>query len=125
MMRRTPLRSKSVKPKKRDPSKVPEHNRKESDRKDQKALDACRGEDCYIMAPGICKRVPGDPTVVPAHQNFGKGMGLKVPDKFTVPACGLCHAHYDTSGTAREVKRALWDWAYTRWLPVRKSKIGY
>lgn len=50
-------------------------------------------------------------------------MGLKVHDKFTVPACHFCHALYDQSGIDREIKRATFDWAYTRWEPVRASKL--
>ena len=52
---------------------------------------------------------------MPAHQNQGKGTGLKVPDRFTVPACYHCHTLYDQSGLDREHKRATWDWGYTRW----------
>ncbi|WP_427937014.1 hypothetical protein [Achromobacter marplatensis] len=87
-----------------------------------KCLAACRGECCYLRFPG-CASYPEDPTVVPAHQNEGKGMGLKVPDRFTVPACHFCHALYDQSGIDREIKRATFDWAYTRWVPVRASKM--
>jgi hypothetical protein len=88
-----------------------------------KYLAACRGERCYLQFAGCCS-YEGDPTVVPAHQNEGKGMGLKVPDRFTVPACHFCHALYDQSGIDREVKRATWDWGYTRWEPVRAQKMA-
>lgn len=87
-----------------------------------KYLAACKGECCYLRFPG-CASYPEDPTVVPAHQNEGKGMGLKVHDRFSVPACHFCHALYDQSGTDREIKRATFDWAYTRWVPVRASKM--
>ncbi|RSE90763.1 DUF1364 family protein [Achromobacter aegrifaciens] len=86
-------------------------------------LAACRGECCYLRFPG-CRSYEKDPTVVPAHQNEGKGMGLKVHDRFTVPACHFCHALYDQSGIDREIKRATWNWAYTRWVPVRASKMN-
>ncbi|WP_232482042.1 hypothetical protein [Achromobacter denitrificans] len=86
-------------------------------------LAACRGERCYLQFSGCCS-YEGDPTVVPAHQNEGKGAGLKVPDRFTVPACHFCHALYDQSGIAREIKRATWSWAYTRWEPVRTQKMA-
>lgn len=85
-------------------------------------LKACRGQECFLRMPG-CASYAGDPTVVPAHQNQGKGAGLKVPDRFTVPACHHCHTLYDQSGMAREFKRAAWDWAYTRWSQVRDSKM--
>ena len=60
---------------------------------------------------------------MPAHQNQGKGTGLKVPDRFTVPACYHCHTLYDQSGLDREHKRATWDWGYTRWEPVCAAKL--
>ncbi|MBD9476478.1 hypothetical protein IB268_26445 [Achromobacter sp. ACM01] len=88
-----------------------------------KYLAACKGECCYLNFPG-CKSYQDDPTVVPAHQNEGKGMGLKVHDKFTVPACHFCHALYDQSGIDREIKRATFDWAYTRWAAARASKMN-
>ncbi|CAB3931604.1 hypothetical protein LMG6000_02237 [Achromobacter insolitus] len=90
---------------------------------DSKYLAACRGERCYLQFAGCCS-YEGDPTVVPAHQNEGKGMGLKVHDKFTVPACHNYHTLYDQSGIDREVKRATWDWGYTRWEPVRARKMA-
>lgn len=88
-----------------------------------KYLAACRGECCYLNFPG-CKSYQDDPTVVPAHQNEGKGTGLKVHDRFTVPACHFCHALYDQSGIAREIKRSTWNWAYTRWEPMRAQKMA-
>lgn len=88
-----------------------------------KYLAACRGECCYLNFPG-CKSYQDDPTVIPAHQNEGKGTGLKVPDRFTVPACHFCHALYDQSGIDREIKRATFDWAYTRWAVARASKMN-
>ncbi|WP_026384690.1 DUF1364 family protein [Achromobacter xylosoxidans] len=100
--------------KRRAPKKRPGH--------EPKYLAACRGERCYLQFAGCCS-YEGDPSVVPAHQNEGKGMGLKVHDKFTVPACHFCHALYDQSGIDREIKRATFDWAYTRWEPVRAEKM--
>ncbi|MBN3270142.1 hypothetical protein CUR95_24075 [Bordetella bronchiseptica] len=97
--------------------------KKRSGYHDPKYLAACRGERCYLQFAGCCS-YEGDPTVVPAHQNQGKGTGLKVPDRFTVPACYYCHTLYDQSGLDREVKRATWDWGYTRWEPVRAEKMA-
>lgn len=88
-----------------------------------KYLAVCKGESCFLNLPG-CRRIPGDDTVVPAHQNQGKGMGLKVADKFTVPACFHCHTQYDQSGLDRSMKRAAWDWAYSRWDVARARKMG-
>lgn len=132
MMRRThmkrgaPLRSKAAAPKRRDPSKVPAHGRKPSDRRDQKALDACRGEDCYLALPWVCRRIPRDATVVPAHENQGKGMGLKACDRRSVPACFLCHTEYDQGRLfTRDQKREMFNNAIALWEPRRKQKIGY
>ncbi|CCJ51927.1 DUF1364 family protein [Bordetella bronchiseptica] len=120
MSRKTPLRASTglarAAIKRRAPKKRPGYH-------DPKYLAACKGECCYLRFPG-CRSYPEDPTVVPAHQNEGKGMGLKVHDKFTVPACFHCHALYDQSGIDREIKRATFDWAYTRWVPVRAGKLG-
>lgn len=110
--RQAPLQRAAIKrraPKKR-PGHAPEYTA------------AIKGECCYLRFPG-CLSYEKDPTVVPAHQNEGKGMGLKVHDRFTVPACHFCHALYDQSGIARDIKRATFDWAYTRWEPVRASKM--
>ncbi|KAK74670.1 DUF1364 domain-containing protein [Bordetella bronchiseptica] len=101
--------------KRRAPKKRPGYH-------DPKYLAACRGERCYQQFAGCCS-YKGDPTVVPAHQNQGKGTGLKVPDRFTVPACYHCHTLYDQSGLDREHKRATWDWGYTRWEPVCAAKL--
>lgn len=75
---------------------------------------------CYLQVPGVCC---GDTaTVVPAHRNEGKGMGLKVPDKLTVPACHACHYAYDQGADmSREEKRQLWNAAYDRWSAYRDS----
>lgn len=101
--------------KRRAPKKRPGYH-------EPKYLAACRGERCFLSFPG-CHSYVGDPTVVAAHRNQGKGMGLKVPDVFTVPACHFCHSVYDQSGMDREFKRAAFDWAYTRWSAARKLKM--
>ncbi|GBH24542.1 hypothetical protein BvRS1_15910 [Burkholderia vietnamiensis] len=93
--------------------------------KDAKYLAACRGEPCYLLIPGICPRRPADETVVPANRNEGKGMGLKVPDELTVPACYWCHAEYDQGHKlTRDEKRETWNDGFRRWLPVRNEKMG-
>lgn len=88
---------------------------------DKKMLAACRGEVCWLAIPGVCR---GDvATVVPAHRNEGKGMGLKVADALTVPACMHCHAEYDQGHhLTRDEKRAIWDSAFARWTKVRDLK---
>ncbi|MBO9333225.1 DUF1364 family protein [Achromobacter xylosoxidans] len=106
-LQRAPIR-------RRAPKKRPGH--------EPKYLAACRGERCFLSFPG-CHSYVGDPTVVAAHRNQGKGMGLKVPDVFTIPACHFCHSVYDQSGMDREFKRAAFDWAYTRWSAARAIKM--
>ncbi len=94
---------------------------------DQKMLDACRGEPCYLRVPGLCALNPKDPTVVDCHGNWadtGKGLGLKAADRFSVPGCGPCHYWLDFGTTAtREEKRAVFFDALRRWEPVRAAKL--
>lgn len=49
-----------------------------------------------------------DGTVVAAHSNEGKGMGIKSPDHTIMFLCHRCHSEYD-SGTimTKEEKRAF------------------
>lgn len=99
--------------------------RKDTGRTDQKALDACRGQPCYLRIPGICLGPHRTDTTVPAHQNEGKGMGLKVPDLQSVPACFACHSEYDQGHLfTREEKRGFFYTAHGQWQPVRQGLIG-
>ena len=84
-----------------------------------KLMLACRGQCCFLRFPGICRSYEGDPTVVAAHENQGKGMGLKVADDRTVPACFDCHAEYDQGKMSREQKRDAWLEAFAAWQPIR------
>lgn len=120
MIRRSPM-PRSTKPLTRTP--MVKRSRKRRAGHDKVMLTACKGHECFLQMPG-CRSYKGDPTVVPAHQNEGKSIGLKVPDRFTVPACHHCHAMYDQSGYDRALKRARFDWAYTRWSALRDSKAG-
>lgn len=88
-----------------------------------KYLEACRNEPCYLRIPGVCN---GDwTTCVPAHRNEGKGMGLKVSNHLTLPACHACHVEYDQGKRfVREEKRGMWNDAYAEWEPVRARKMG-
>lgn len=55
-----------------------------------KALrDLCRGRACACC--GI-----RDETVIPAHRNKGKGMGIKSTDATVAPLCFGCHMDYDS-----------------------------
>jgi hypothetical protein len=89
---------------------------------DKRMLDACRGQSCWLVVPGIqCSSMA---TVVPAHENMGKGMGLKVPDSRTVPACHACHAEFDQGRIfSRDEKRAIWIKAFGRWSAYRGELI--
>lgn len=90
-----------------------------------KYLAACRGERCYLQIPGVCRLRDPDETCVPAHRNEGKGMGLKVDNRLTLPACYWCHAEYDQGRLfAREYRREIWNDAYAEWEPVRARKMG-
>ncbi|WP_116791440.1 nuclease domain-containing protein [Achromobacter dolens] len=90
-----------------------------------KYLAACRGEPCYLQIPGVCRGERD--TVVPCHANwsdYGKGMGIKAPDIYTVPGCARCHFCLDQGVTLTKAeKRATWEWAYTRWSAARASKL--
>lgn len=94
---------------------------------DRKLLDACRGQDCYLNVPGVCLRIPQDPTVVDCHGNWadtGKGLGLKAADRYSVPGCAACHQWLDVLTVAtREEKRAVFFDALARWEPVRTRKV--
>lgn len=91
-----------------------------------KYLAACRGESCFLQIPGVCRGE--QETVVPCHANwsaYGKGMGIKAKDVFTVPGCFRCHACLDQGFSLTDAeKRATWEWAYNRWLPVRAGKMS-
>lgn len=90
-----------------------------------KYLAACRGETCFLQIPGICRDELE--TVVPCHANwsaYGKGMGIKAKDIYTVPGCFRCHLCLDQGfSLTDDQKRATWEWAYNRWLPVRAGKL--
>lgn len=127
LVRRTPLRNKA--PMARAPWKRSgKRKHKIEGHHDQKMLDACRGESCYLLVPAVCPGIPEDPTVVDCHGNWadlGKGFGIKAKDKFSVPGCGSCHYWLDFGTTAsREVKRITFFDALARWEPVRAAKLG-
>ena len=93
-------------------------------------IDACRGEECYLLVPGVCCSIGwSHESVVDCHSNqsrHGKAGAMKADNKFTVPGCGPCHRWIDqnTVGTPRQVKFDVWDRAYERWEPVRARKLG-
>jgi hypothetical protein len=89
-------------------------------------LALCRGQDCYLLVPGVLHHPRA--TVVPAHSNqaiHGKGMALKALDAYTVPGCAECHREIDQGNRFTKTEKfALWDAAYARWEPVRARLIA-
>jgi hypothetical protein len=56
-----------------------------------------------------------DGTVVGAHANINKGMGMKVSDALVAPLCYTCHAELDQGKEmSREEKRDFWNRAYIK-----------
>lgn len=101
------------------------HKKKPKPGKDPKMLEACRGEPCYLVVPGVC--LPSAESVVPCHSNeqqHGKGMGKKADDKYTVPGCTACHAWLDQGRAPREERFGTWRAAHREWEPVRAAKLG-
>lgn len=99
--------------------------RKKSAGHDKATLNLCRGQICYLRVPDVCRSYDGDPTVVPCHGNgseFGKGMGIKAADEFTVPGCFYCHAWLDQGSADREIKDATFKAALEAWT-IDRQKI--
>jgi hypothetical protein len=54
-----------------------------------------------------------DGTVVAAHRNEGKSMGMKVSDALVAPLCFSCHRDLDQGkDLTREQRREMWNQAY-------------
>lgn len=54
-----------------------------------------------------------DGTVVAAHRNEGKGMGIKVSDALVAPLCITCHFELDQGKQmTRDERRDFWNRAY-------------
>lgn len=126
LQRRTPLRSTTWL--KQTAGLVPSPFKKKRPKRrpmaERRYTLACRGEPCYLLIPGA----PDHKNVVPCHSNqqiHGKGMGIKADDEKTVPGCGWCHRAIDQGNwLTKEERRAYWDDAYARWLPVRTLKLA-
>jgi hypothetical protein len=118
-MKRSPLVRKT--PMARGTAPMKARARKARTSQDKTYLSACRGQLCFLSIAGVC-RSESD-TVVPCHANwadYGKGMGIKAKDIYTVPGCMRCHAELDQGfSLTKEAKRAVWEWAYTRWSAIR------
>ena len=95
-----------------------------------KFIDACRGEECYLLVPGVCCSVGwAHPSVVDCHSNqsrHGKAGARKADNIYTVPGCSQCHAWIDQNrvGAPKQEKYDVWDRAYGRWESVRAAKMG-
>jgi hypothetical protein len=56
-----------------------------------------------------------DGTVVAAHRNEGKGMGIKVSDALVAALCVRCHFELDQGkDMTREERREFWNQAYIK-----------
>ena len=114
--RKAPANLKRSAFKRRAPKKRPGH--------DKAMLEACRGQHCYLAIPDVCC---GDTeTTVPCHANwssYGKALGLKALDKYTVPGCWTCHAWLDSGKAPKDEKRQAWESAYKRWSNYRDGAL--
>ncbi|MFT0547471.1 nuclease domain-containing protein [Allopusillimonas ginsengisoli] len=110
MMKRSPFKRTS-------PKKRTGHNKA--------MLAACKDQPCYLRIPGVC--IGGTETVVPCHANwpeYGKGMGLKAKDIYTVPGCFACHAWLDQGPASKVEKKNAWEASYQVWNSVREIKLA-
>lgn len=72
----------------------------------KKLLETMR--DCPCGHCGI-----NDGTVVAAHRNESKGMGIKVSDALVAPLCFSCHRELDQGkNLTKEHRRDMWNRAY-------------
>lgn len=56
-----------------------------------------------------------DNTIVAAHRNEGKGMGIKVDDWLVAYLCHKCHYELDNGrDLTRQERRNLWNAAYVK-----------
>lgn len=124
MMRRTPMKRGTKPLARRKPMSQgtsPIKRRRPRKRPDRAFADACFGQPCYLLVPGV--ECAARNTVVPCHSNSqadGKGMGIKAKDERTVPGCMHCHYEIDQGKRlTKEERRDVWLRAYARWQPVR------
>jgi hypothetical protein len=127
MTRKTPMKRSAIARTSAAPKMTARRKPKARPGRDPVALDACRGESCFLRIPGTCMWEQGEDTVVPAHSNqsiHGKGKSIKAWDRFTVPACLACHAEIDSGNRlTRAQKFSAWDYGYQAWAPVRHMKL--
>lgn len=74
--------------------------------RNKKLLELCRQLPCQV-----CGRNNG--TVVAAHRNEGKGMGLKVSDALVCSMCFECHSEMDNGKSlTKDERRDMWNRAF-------------
>ena len=72
----------------------------------KKLLELCRQLPCQV-----CGKNNG--TVVAAHRNEGKGMGLKVSDALVCSMCFECHSEMDNGKSlTKDERRDMWNRAF-------------
>jgi hypothetical protein len=94
---------------------------------DKAALEACRGQICWLKVPGVCYQLEIEETIVPAHSNFsehGKGGARKADDKYSLPSCMRCHAWLDTGTAPIEEKRTVFMPALGNWMSYRDGEAA-
>lgn len=74
--------------------------------RNKRILELCRELPCQV-----CQRQDG--TVVAAHRNEGKGMGMKVSDALVASLCHQCHYELDNGKELTKAeRREMWNRAY-------------
>ena len=72
----------------------------------KKLLELCRQLPCQV-----CGKNNG--TVVAAHRNEGKGLGLKVSDALVCSMCFECHSEMDNGKSlTKDERRDMWNRAF-------------
>lgn len=88
--------------------------------RDRYLLNMARRRTCLLKIPHVCNHNPD--TTVACHANWvenGKGMGMKVPDFFTVWGCSSCHMWLDQGVEAtKQERQAAWWGAYKKQLKM-------
>lgn len=124
LARKTPMKPGSA-PMKRAAKPMRAKSRTNAKRESGGEDKLCRLQPCYLQIPGCRNDIA---TVVPCHSNSlsrGKGMGIKVDDRFTVPGCAHCHHELDAGKNLdKEQRREIWEQAYVRWSKHRMEIYG-
>jgi hypothetical protein len=81
--------------------------------RDPVLLEMQRGRPCKFLAVEACETTRGESTVA-AHENEGKGMGIKASDAKSAGACYPCHVWYDQSAAPKAEKRRAFMVAHLR-----------